>query len=36
VLLRRRAGGLGDHGSLDLADLEHTIAFLLDEALELA
>ncbi|MFC5995001.1 phosphotransferase family protein [Pseudonocardia hispaniensis] len=33
VLLRRRSGSLGDHGALDLIDLEHTIAYLLDAAL---
>ncbi|GAA5129571.1 phosphotransferase family protein [Haloechinothrix salitolerans] len=36
VLLRRRAGELGEHGAPDLTELERTIRYLLDEALELA
>lgn len=35
VLLRRRSGGLGEHGALDLDELTRTITFLLDEALDL-
>lgn len=35
VLVRRRSGGLGSHGALDLRDLERTISFLLEEALDL-
>ena len=35
VLIRRRGGGLGDHGALDLADLEHSISYLLNHALTL-
>ncbi|MFI9408610.1 phosphotransferase family protein [Nocardia gamkensis] len=32
VLLRRRSGSMGDHGSLDLAELDATIGNLLEEA----
>lgn len=35
VLVRRRSGALGAHGSLSLTDLENTIAALLDEAITL-
>lgn len=36
VLCRRRAGGLGEHGALDLAAVEQTVDHLLHEALVLA
>lgn len=32
VLLRRRSGAMGDHGALDLTELDATIGFLLSEA----
>jgi len=35
VLLRRRSGAMGDHGSLDLEELDQTIGFLLEEAVDL-
>ncbi|GAB3385430.1 phosphotransferase family protein [Amycolatopsis echigonensis] len=35
VVFRRRGGALANHGSVDIADLESTIKFLLHEALEL-
>lgn len=35
ALLRRRSGAMGGHGTLDLAELDGTIGFLLDEAADL-
>jgi aminoglycoside phosphotransferase (APT) family kinase protein len=35
VVLRRRGGGLGDHGAVAIVDLESTVKSLLDESLEL-
>ncbi|MFI7669577.1 phosphotransferase family protein [Nocardia sp. NPDC049526] len=32
VLLRRRSGAMGEHGSLDLVELDSTIGYLLEEA----
>ncbi|MGY4101947.1 phosphotransferase family protein [Nocardia sp. R16R-3T] len=32
VLLRRRSGAMGDHGALDLTELDTTIGYLLEEA----
>ncbi|MFE6922049.1 phosphotransferase family protein [Nocardia sp. NPDC057663] len=36
VLLRRRSGAMGDHGAVDLTELDATIGFLLVEAGDLA